>query len=274
VTKAPIVAKAGKAEVEPIQIRHAEVQVKMPVPASEEPSEEASEERPGAASDVETAAAAAAVAETATLARAAVVTAKKPTTSSAVEPACRPVHDPSAHTGAWWLVLTRLPTDEVLTTAPCVCRALSSIAAEAALLSAVLGSLPASGAPSSPIDWSRIEKAYPRGAFLAEGGFKRVYAVHNAVHRRTEAMSVLDLRHLRSQGLEETLSVELWVSYLLSQLAQQGRCPGFLRLHSAFRCMQAPPEAAWGAAGGRVVLQASTNGSPRLNGVRTGTVPT
>ena len=250
--KAPIVAKAGKAEVEPIQIRHAEVQVKMPVPASEEPSEEASEERPGAASDVETAAAAAAVAETATLARAAVVTAKKPTTSSAVEPACRPVHDPSAHTGAWWLVLTRLPTDEVLTTAPCVCRALSSIAAEAALLSAVLGSLPASGAPSSPIDWSRIEKAYPRGAFLAEGGFKRVYAVHNAVHRRTEAMSVLDLRHLRSQGLEETLSVELWVSYLLSQLAQQGRCPGFLRLHSAFRCTQAPPEAAWGAAGGRV----------------------
>ena len=80
-TKAPIVAKAGKAAVEPIQIRHAEVQVKMPVPASEEPSEEASEERPGAASDVEPVAAAAAVAATATLARAAVDTATKPTST-------------------------------------------------------------------------------------------------------------------------------------------------------------------------------------------------
>ena len=274
-TKAAIVAKAGKAEVEAILIRNAEVQVKMLVPASEEQLDAASDvETAAQIRKVETAAAAAALVETVTLirkvetdtlARAAVVTAEptsdfliraeptsdfliraEPTSSSVVEPACRPVHDPSAHNGAWWLVLTRLPTDEVLTTLPCVSRALSSLAAEAALLSAVLGSLPASGAPTSPIAWSRIEKAYPRGAFLAEGGFKRVYAVHNAVHRRTEAMSVLDLRHLHSQGLEETLSVELWVSYLLSQLAQRGRCPGFLRLHSAFRCMQAPPEAAWG----------------------------
>lgn len=34
----------------------------------------------------------------------------------------------------------------------------------------------------------------------------------NAVLGRTEAMSVLDLQHLRKQGLEDTLGTELWVS--------------------------------------------------------------
>lgn len=77
------------------------------------------------------------------------------------------------------------------------------------------------------ISQERVLRAYPRGSFLAEGGFKRVYKAYDAVHERTQAMSVLDLRNLRKQGLEDTLGMELWVSYLLSQ--QSGE---HLPLHS------------------------------------------
>ena len=145
---------------------------------------------------------------------------------------------------AWWLVLRHLSTDQIITTLPCVCRTLQALATDASLLASMLACLP--GGPSVPmIEWPRISQAYPHGTFLAEGGFKRVFKVRNAVHQRDEAMSVLDLAHLRSQGLEDTLGTELWVSYLLGQIAASGRCPHFIRVHQVFRSSQAPLEE-WG----------------------------
>lgn len=73
-------------------------------------------------------------------------------------------------------MLTRLATDDVVTTLPCVCTALRKLSTDATLLSAVLSSLPG-GPPIAPIEPARMRRAYPRGAFLAEGGFKRVYKV-------------------------------------------------------------------------------------------------
>ena len=46
-----------------------------------------------------------------------------------------------------------------------------------------------------------------------------MFKVHNATQKRTEAMSVLDLRSLRKSGLDGALGTELWVMYLLPQPA-------------------------------------------------------
>eukprot|EP00966_Prymnesium_polylepis_P062619 1453209-Prymnesium_polylepis.1 len=59
-------------------------------------------------------------------------------------------------------------------------------------------------------------------------------------------MGVIDLRSLRKQGLDGQLATELWVAYLLSQLARRGRCPHFLRLHRCFQSAAPPPSNEWG----------------------------
>ena len=91
-----------------------------------------------------------------------------------------------------------------------------------------------------------VLKAYPCGRFLAEGGTKRVYRAYNKGARRWEALSVVDRRALTEAGLESQLQTELWVTHLLGQLREHGRCPHFLRLHQTFTCTERPPEAAWG----------------------------
>ena len=150
-----------------------------------------------------------------------------------------------AEHGAWWLIMSTLPTDDVLTLLPCVCKRLQTLASDAALLASLIGCMPG-GQPTSLVPMERILKAYPRGTFLAEGGYKKVYRVRNTVAQRTEAMSVLDVRSLReTEGLEAQLGTELWVSFLLGQIAASGRCPHFLRLHQVFRASEAPPED-WG----------------------------
>ena len=43
-----------------------------------------------------------------------------------------------------------------------------------------------------------------------------VYAVLNEAQRRWEAMSVLDIKQLRTDGLSEALAKELWISLMHS----------------------------------------------------------
>ena len=92
-------------------------------------------------------------------------------------------------------------------------------------------------------------EVFPHGKFLAEGGYKKVYRVRNAAfNNRIEAMSILDLKSLRSRGLDEQLGTELWVSFLLGQLASSNKCPHFLKLHQLFKSAQAPVGDEWGGA--------------------------
>jgi hypothetical protein len=116
------------------------------------------------------------------------------------------------------------------------------------------------------VEWSDVERAYPAGRFLAEGGFKKVYLVSTSPGGlsagkaikapagklgakepgTTEpdtpfAMSVIDVHSARSLGLEAPLATELWVSHLLARIAALGRCPHFLALHQCFRSPCEPP---------------------------------
>lgn len=147
---------------------------------------------------------------------------------------------------AWWLVMVRLDADVVALTLPCVCKGLAEMARESLTLASILGSLPGAGAPTLPREEVEILSAYPAGRFMAEGGFKRVFKVRNAAERRVEAMGVIDLRSMRKQGLESQLANELWISYLLSQVALRRCCPHFLRLHGCFQSAHPPPSEDWG----------------------------
>ena len=148
---------------------------------------------------------------------------------------------------AWWLVMVSLPAEEALLLLPLVCRSLRTLAADLGVLAALLGTAEgAVPAGATSIAMAEVLKAYPCGRFLAEGGTKLVYKAFNKSARRWEAMSVVDRRALREAGLESQLQTELWVTHLLGQLRQHGRCPHFLRLHQTFTCTEKPPAEAWG----------------------------
>ena len=148
---------------------------------------------------------------------------------------------------AWWLVMVSLPAEEALLLLPLVCRSLRTLAADLGVLAALLGTAEGAVPPdATSIAMAEVLKAYPCGRFLAEGGTKLVYKAFNKSARRWEAMSVVDRFALREAGLESQLQTELWVTHLLGQLRQHGRCPHFLRVHQTFTCPEKPPAEAWG----------------------------
>ena len=153
------------------------------------------------------------------------------------------------HAPAWNLVLLSLPSDEVQMLMPLVCRGLRAMSEDATCLASLLGCLGAGSAsaplPTAPmLEWREIEDAFPCGRFLAEGGFKQVFRVHDSC-KRTRVLSVLDRLHLRKLNLEEALITELWVTHLLARLARDNRCAHFLQLHRCFVSGVAPPHE-WG----------------------------
>lgn len=84
--------------------------------------------------------------------------------------------------------------------------------------------------------WTRVLGLFPRGEYLAEGAFKRVYKVDGA------ALSVADLDLL---GDEATAAAarELEASFLATSLGR--RVPNFVATTAAFECDCAPPKGGW-----------------------------
>lgn len=210
------------------------------------------------------------------------------------------------HELAWWLLLPCLDSACLLQVVPAVCRKLRAMCDEVECTASVLASIgPRDGdgstgsglecgrelggydggeAGGAMMSWSDIERAFPCGRSLAEGGCKKVFlvsetagALEPASKNRSggsgccggaegggasvvsyggeagaappRAMSVVDVRDLQAKGLEPSLRTEIWVTHLLSKLAALGRCPHYLQLHSCFRSASAPP-AQWACTGG------------------------
>ena len=157
---------------------------------------------------------------------------------------------------AWWLVMSSLPADEALLTLPLVSKGFRDLAIDSVALASTLASMLGCHKDEGTVplrDKEEVTKAFPSGRFLAAGGYKRVYAVLNEAQRRWEAMSVLDIKQLRTDGLSEALAKELWISLMLSQLRRRGRCPHFLHLHQCFQSSMPPPEDEWGAPASRAI---------------------
>lgn len=161
---------------------------------------------------------------------------------------------------SWWLILPWLDSWTLIHSAPAVCRRLRSMCAEAERMASVLSCIAPPGSKETQlpsggpmIAWSQIERAFPMGRSLAQGGYKTVFLVSEAeggldnpddgegISSHLRAMGVVDVRALQRKGLEASLRTELWVSHLLGKLAALGRCPHYLQLHAMFRSAEEPP---------------------------------
>ena len=62
--------------------------------------------------------------------------------------------------------------------------------------------------PFSILDcWENLCKAFPRGKFLAEGAFKKVYRVYAKPNNRTEAVAVMNVRRICEDGQADMVGV-------------------------------------------------------------------
>ncbi|EQC26570.1 serine/threonine protein kinase [Saprolegnia diclina VS20] len=96
-----------------------------------------------------------------------------------------------------------------------------------------------------PLVEGSLTEAYPRGQFLADGAYKRVYKVHASAANREEAMSVMDVRAIEELGNEHIVQQEIATSLLVSDLVAANVCPNFVRVHQVLLANAAAP-AVWG----------------------------
>lgn len=86
--------------------------------------------------------------------------------------------------------------------------------------------------------WERFKRFvvdYPRGKFLSDGAFKRVYAVRSAVHGRQDALSIMDVKDLEAREIEGVAKVEMEISLMCSLLATMKICPNMIKVHAMFQ---------------------------------------
>jgi serine/threonine protein kinase len=81
-----------------------------------------------------------------------------------------------------------------------------------------------------------LQSDLPRGEFLAEGAFKKVYATNG------HAVSIINLSSLIKCGDHMSeVARELEISCLLTNLVRRRCCPNFINMIDAFICHQAQP---------------------------------
>jgi serine/threonine protein kinase len=86
--------------------------------------------------------------------------------------------------------------------------------------------------------WERFKRFVvdcPRGKFLSDGAFKRVYAVRSAVHGRQDALSIMDVKDLEAREIEGVAKVEMEISLMCSLLATMKICPNMIKVHAMFQ---------------------------------------
>ena len=92
--------------------------------------------------------------------------------------------------------------------------------------------------------WYSIVKTFPRGQYLSEGTFKKVYKVWNVCVGAEEALSVIDMTKIDEP---RQVGVELAVYVMLSSLTRRNLCPNFLLVRGVFTSSDDPPTNGWNA---------------------------
>jgi serine/threonine protein kinase len=91
-----------------------------------------------------------------------------------------------------------------------------------------------------------FHQAFPWGAFLSEGAYKRVYAVWSAALRRREAVSVMDVEAIADAGACNVVRSEVRCACLVSELVRVGVCPNFVETYQVFSTSFPPSVELWG----------------------------
>jgi serine/threonine protein kinase len=96
--------------------------------------------------------------------------------------------------------------------------------------------------PFAHRSWSSIVQTYPRGQYLSEGAFKKVFKAWNASVGAEEALSIIDLTKIDEPKLVGT---ELAIYFMLSSLTRRNICPNFLLIRGVFTSTSEPPIDRW-----------------------------
>ena len=94
--------------------------------------------------------------------------------------------------------------------------------------------------------WAGYQRAFPWAAFLAEGGFKRVFKVFNAARGVLEAVSLMDMAGVVASGQAGMVRAEVLTGCMVSQLATTHVTPGFVQTLQVLPVAHPPPAAVWG----------------------------
>jgi serine/threonine protein kinase len=86
--------------------------------------------------------------------------------------------------------------------------------------------------------WERFRRfvmEYPRGKFLSDGAFKKVYCIQSCSSKRREALSIMDVKDLEEREIENVAKIEMEISMMCSILESMRICPNMIRVHSMFQ---------------------------------------
>jgi serine/threonine protein kinase len=86
--------------------------------------------------------------------------------------------------------------------------------------------------------WERFRRfvmEYPRGKFLSDGAFKKVYCIQSCASKRRDALSIMDVKDLEEREIENVAKIEMEISMMCSILESMRICPNMIRVHAMFQ---------------------------------------
>ncbi len=92
---------------------------------------------------------------------------------------------------------------------------------------------------------AKLLSAYPKGDFLAKGGFKEVYKIWSNIRERYEAVAVMNFDKIKDEDEMQEIQKETEINFLLSNLVTKNICPNFVQTHQVFHFAY-PAPVVWG----------------------------
>lgn len=93
----------------------------------------------------------------------------------------------------------------------------------------------------------QLYSRHPRGHYLADGAYKKVFKVFSSEKKRIEAISVMDIDAISSTGNQDVIRQEVIYSILLTDAVEHGVCPNFIRIYDVFLGYEEPLPDRWGS---------------------------
>ncbi|KAL3673832.1 hypothetical protein V7S43_001520 [Phytophthora oleae] len=94
---------------------------------------------------------------------------------------------------------------------------------------------------------AQLYSRHPRGHYLADGAYKKVFKVFSSEQKRLEAISVMDIGEISNTGNQDVIRQEVIYSILLTDATEHGVCPNFLRIYDVFLAHEQPRPDRWGS---------------------------
>ncbi|GBG34726.1 Serine/threonine-protein kinase ksp1 [Hondaea fermentalgiana] len=96
-----------------------------------------------------------------------------------------------------------------------------------------------------------LARNFPRGKFLSQGSYKKVFKVWCASAQREEALSVMEYGSILRNASVAVVAQEVDVAVQVSELVSRGICANFIETYQVFQTETPPLETIWGSSASR-----------------------